>query len=223
VRIAAAATEAARPTGNELVHSVTRTTIRSTNRIGSTTFEQRDDSWTGSNPPVQVDRTTYATGSVTTLTSACGSISYDPAGNLFTVQPTARPIDPVRDPVAAARSALRSGHVHFRGTLVYKGIAAAKLVVTQSGLTTTYIVRRDNGYPLRTTSRRVTLYRARPTVTVYETTYSRFEHVAPTPQTLNRLELPPRRDAFIVRTAPAWRTPACAGFGSFEALTGRRR
>jgi hypothetical protein len=222
VRIAAAATEAASPTANELVHSVSRTTIRSTNRVGTTTFEQRDYSWSASSPPVEVDRATYATGSLTTLTSACGSISYDPAGNLFTVQPTAKPIDPVHDPVAAARSALRSGHVHFRGKLLYKGIAAAKLVVTQYGSTTTYIVRRDNGYPLETIGRRVTLYRTRPTMTTTVTTYSLFERVERTPQALSHVKLTPRRDAFIVRTAPASSTPACAGFGSFEALIGRR-
>jgi hypothetical protein len=222
VRIAAAATEAASPAGDELVHSVSRTTIRSTSRIGTTAFEQRDDSWSASNPPVQVDRTTYATGSLTTLTSACGSIAYDATANLFAVQPTTKLIDPVGDPVAAARSALRSGHVRFRGKLLYKGVAAAKLVVTQNGSTTTYIVRRDNGYPLETRNRRVTAHRTRTTVTTSVTTYSIFEHVAPTPQTLSHLKLTSRRDAFIVRTAPVSRTTACAGFGSFEALTGRR-
>jgi hypothetical protein len=218
VRIAAAATEAASPASDELVHSVSRTTIRITNRVGTTASEQRDDSWSASSPPVEVDRTSYKSGAFTTLASACGSITYDPKANLFTVWPTTATFSPVTDPVATARDALRYGHVRYRGKLRYRGIAAAKLVVTQYGSTTTYIVRRDNGYPLKTIDRRVTSYSTRTAVT----TYSLFEHVARTPETQARVELPPRRDAFIVRTAQASPTPPCAGFGSFEALTGRR-
>ena len=218
-RIAAAATEAVSPAGSELVHSISRTTVRITNRVGTTTSEERDDSWWTTKPPTEVTRTSYSEGGpATQLTSACGSVTYYPTENLFTVSPTTGTFNPITDPVATARNALRSGHVHYRGKLHYRGIAAAKLVVTQYGSTTTYIVRRDNGYPLETIDRRVTSYVTRTAVT----TYALFEHVARTPRTLRHVELTPHPGAFVVRTGRASRTKDCAGFGKFEALTQRR-
>jgi hypothetical protein len=218
VRIAAAASAAVTPASNELVHSISRTTVRITDRAGTTTREQReDDNWWRTTPPVEVHRTTYAADAVTTLTTVCGSISYDANANLFTIQPTTGTFNPVDDPVAAAANALRSGHVHYRGKLRYRGIAAAELVVTQYGATTTYIVRRDNGYPLETIDRRMTSHSTQTAVT----TYALFEHVAPTPRVLRHIELTPHPDAFVVRIAPAAHTASCARFGSLETLTGR--
>lgn len=219
VRIAAAAADAVSPAGNALLHSISHTTYRTANRAGTITSEQRDEIWSRATPPVEVHRTSSRTaGTVTTFATACGSIDFDARANLFTIYPTTGPFDPVEDPVAAAANALRFGRVHYRGKLRYRGIAAAKLVVTQYGATTTYIVRRDNGYPLETILRRVTSHF---TETV-ATTYQLFEHVTATPQTLQHVGLTPHPDAFVVRIARAARTPDCAGFGSLQTLTGRR-
>ena len=219
VRIAAAASEAMNPATDDLIHSVSRTTDRFTNRNRTIVTTQSDDSWSTTAPPTVVERTTYAAGqTTTTLRSACGSISYDSGWNLFTVSPGIGTVGRVDSPVRAAANALRTGRIHYRGEVVYHGIPAAKLVVTQYGATTTYIVRRDTGYPLKTILRRVTSHFTDTVVT----TYSVFEHVARTQQSARRLELTPHADAFVVRTARASATPACRAFGSLARLTGRK-
>jgi hypothetical protein len=220
VRIAQAANEAVTPASDELGHLMSHTTVRWKNRAGSTmTAEQADDIWWTTTPPVWRDRTTYpANGTEDYLLSGCGSISYDSATNLFTVSPSNAHVE-VSDPVASALNALRRGQVHYRRKLLYHGIPAAKLVVTQYGSTTTYIVRRDTGYPLETIDRRSTSYSTRTAVT----TYSLFQHLRRTRQNESRLTLPRHVHTFVVRTAPAARTPACREFGSLDTLTGRRR
>lgn len=219
VRVAEAASEAVTPANDELVHSVSHTTVRWIDRTGTTTAEQSDNSWWMTTPPTRIDRTTYrGGGTVTYLLSDCGSISYDSTTKLFTVSPSTGHLDSVDDPVAAAANALRSGHIQFRGKLIYHGIPAAKLVVTQYGSTTTYIVRRDSGYPLETVDRRVTSYSTRTAVT----TYSLFQHLPRTRKNESRLALPSHMNAFVVRTARAARTAACREFGTLESLTGRR-
>jgi hypothetical protein len=216
VRIAAAASEAIDPRSNDLVHSLSRTTVRVRNRSGSTISTQTDDSWSTTAPPTAVDRRTDAAGrTTTTLASACGWISYDPESNLFTVTPATGKIGPVDDPVAVAANAIRTGRIDYRGKLTYRGIPAAKLVVTQYGATTTYIVRRDTGYPLVTIARRIT---SRFTLTVV-TTYSVFEHVPRTPQSTRHVALTAHPGAFVVRTARASSAPGCSGFGSLAMLT----
>jgi len=219
VRIAAAASEAMNPATDDLMHSVSRTTDRATNRNGTIVTTQRDDSWSSTAPPTLVDRTTDASDrTTTTFTSTCGSISYDPGLNLFTVSPGIGTFGLVDSPVRAAAKALRTGRIHYRGKIVYHGIQAARLVVTQYGATTTYIVRRDTGYPLETINRRVT---SRFTDTAV-TTYSVFEHVARTQQSLRHLQLVAHPGAFVVRTDRASNTPGCRTFGSLGTLTGRR-
>ena len=161
---------------------------------------------------------TFATGTATTLTSPCGSIIYDARANLFTVIPTSGASSPIDDPVTRARTALRSRHIHYRGKLLYHGVAAARLVVTQYGSTTTYIVRQDNGYPLETIERTVNSYSTRTAVT----TYSLFEHVARSRRALRHVILTVHPHAFVVRTARAARTPPCANFGSLQTLIGKR-
>lgn len=219
VRIAAAASEAMNPATDDLMHSVSRTTVRSTNRNGTIVTRQTDDSWSTTAPPTMVDQTTDGAGrTTTTFTSTCGLISYDPGSNLFTVSPGIVGFSPVDRPVRAATNALRTGRIHYRGNVVYHGIQAAKLVVTQYGATTTYIVRRDTGYPLETIDRRVTSHFTNTAVT----TYSVFEHVARTPQSARRLRLTAHPGAFVVRTGRASVTPGCRGFGSLATLTGGR-
>jgi hypothetical protein len=219
VRIAAAASEAMNPAAEDLMHSVSRTTVRSTNGNGTIVTRQTDDSWSTTVPPTMVDHMTDAAGrSTTTFTSACGLISYDSGSNLFTVSPGIGAFGLVDSPVRAAASALRTGRIHYRGHVVYHGIPAAKLVVTQYGATTTYIVRRDTGYPLETIDRRVTSHFTSTAVT----TYSVFEHVARSLQSARHLQLTPHPGAFVVRTGRSSATPDCRAFGSLERLTGRR-
>jgi hypothetical protein len=219
VRIAAAASEAMNPATDDLMHSVSRTTSRSINRNRTIVTRRTDDSWSTTAPPTMVDRTTDAAGrTTTTFVSNCGFISYDPGSNLFTVSPELGTFGLVDSPVRAAANALRTGRIHYRGNVVYHGIQAAKLVVTQYGATTTYIVRRDTGYPLETINRRVTSHFTETLVT----TYSFFEHVARTPQSARHLQLTVHPSAFVVRTGRASTTPDCRAFGSLARLTGRR-
>ena len=219
VRIAAAASEAMNPATDDLTHSTSRTTVRFTNRNGTIVTRQTDDSWSTTAPPTMVERTTDAAGRTTSsFTSACGLISYDSGSNLFTVSPGIGAFSLVDSPVRAATNALRTGRINYRGNVVYHGIQAARLVVTQYGATTTYIVRRDTGYPLETIDRRVTSHFTNTAVT----TYSVFEHVARTPQSAHHLRLTAHPGAFVVRTGRASGTPDCRAFGSLATLTGRR-
>jgi hypothetical protein len=219
VRIAAAASEAMNPATDDLMHSVSRTTVRSINRNGTIVTTQTNDSWSTTAPRTMLDQTTDAAGlTTTTFISTCGFISYDPGWNLFTVSPGIGTFGLVDSPVRAAANALRTGRIHYRGNVVYHGIEAAKLVVTQYGATTTYIVRRDTGYPLETINRRVTSHFTETAVT----TYSVFEHVARTPQSARHLQLTPHPGAFVVRTSRESATPDCRTFGSLARLTGRR-
>jgi hypothetical protein len=219
VRVAAAADAAVSPSTDELAHSLSRTTTRTVAAGGTTTERStRESWWTAGEPAMTLDLYRDGTGGTRTiLGSVCGSITYEPNRNLFTVSPSTGRFDPISDPVATATDALRHGRVLYRGTLVYHGIPAAKLVATQYGATTTYIVRRSNGYPLETSLRRVTSHF---TLTVV-TTYTLFEHLPRTPENERRLALTPRPGAFVVRTAAAPAAPGCAGFGSLDSLTGR--
>jgi hypothetical protein len=218
VGIAAAASKAVSPTDDELVHAVSRTTTTIVTASGTTSDRSTLESWwTAGQPPTTLDRYRDGAGSATTtLRAACGSITYEPERNLFTVMPSPGRFDPISDPVARARDALRHGRVRYRGTLVYLGIPAAKLVVTQYGAMTTYIVRRSNGYPLETIDRRATSHAVFTAVT----SYVLFEHLPRTPRNERRVVLPPRSGAFVVRTARAAGGPGCAGFGSLDSLTG---
>jgi hypothetical protein len=220
VRIAAAARDAISPTKDELVHSVSQTTTRTVNAGGTTAYRSTLDSWwTAEVQPTTIDRySDSAGGTTTTLLSPCGSIMYDSSLNLFTVSPSSGRFDPIIDPVATAADALRHGHALYRGTLIYHGVPAAELVATQYGATTTYIVRRSNGYPLETILRRVTSHF---TMTVV-TTYSLFEHLPLTPRNERRVALTPRPRASVMRTGRATGTPGCEGFGSLQSLTERR-
>jgi type IV secretory pathway TrbD component len=217
VRVASAAIAAMNPADDRIVHAVARTSLRFHSRVGTTRSRWTTESWWTTQPPTSVDRVDEGAGrTTTTFASACGAIVYDSTQNLFTIHPGA--FDPIRDPLTAAANALRHGRIRYRGELSFRGIPAAKLVVTQYGSTTTYIVRRDNGYPLQTIDRRVTSYSTR----VETTTYSLFAHVPRTAGNERHVALTPHPGALVVRTAPAARTSACAAFGSYGSLTGRR-
>jgi len=80
------------------------------------------------------------------------------------------------------------------------------------------IVRRDNGYPLKTVTRRETAQFS----STYVATYSTFEHLPRTKRNERLLQLPPHPGAFYVRLpAGAATAQGCKGFGGFESLTER--
>jgi len=220
-RVAAAAAEALSPPDGRIVHSISRTIVTRRGAARTSTSEFTDEVWSTSGPGgASLDRNlsrSPSAGPITVLLTACGVITYESGANLFTVMPAVQPFDAPVNPVVAARNALRYGHVDYRGAARFHGIAASKLVVTQYGSVTTYVVRRDNGYPLETIDRRVT-----PNlVTTRVTTYSLFEHLAPTPRNAQLLGLTPHPGAFYVRTAAAARTAGCSQFGSLQSLTER--
>ena len=221
VKVVAAAGAALNPTRSEIIHSISRSVVVFHSKTRTTRSVSADEVWsTGRPSPVTVDHFRYGSDghpSSTLLTTACGNILYDGGANLFTVSPFAQLFDVTTDPVAVARTALPSGRVHYRGPVSFNGVAASKLVVTQYGAVTTYIVRRDNGYPLKTISRRVTA----TVVRTQTTTYSLFEHLPRTQRTTQRLRMAPHAGAFFVRMPGRSGAPNCTGFGNLDSLTRR--
>lgn len=224
VRIAAAADEALSPSNGDIVHATSRSVsvLRSLVTGKTITSTYSDEWWTTGEPPyARVDRYTSADGYMddTILTTPCGQISYARGANLFSVSPGAEATRTfVSSPAAAYRDAYRHGHVHYRGKTTFRGIPAFRLDVTQYGLVSTLIVRRDNGYPLKTVSRRP----SRRSVSTYITTFSTFEHIPRTSESERVLQLPPQPGAFFVRmpgTSPTGES--CEHFGSLQSLTGR--
>jgi hypothetical protein len=227
VRIAAAAGEALSPSNGDIVHATSRSVsvLRSRVTGKTTTSTSTDESWaTSGKPYALLDRYRSAgdTGAFTTLTTPCGQISYDAGGaNLISVQPGSEPAQIFSgSPAAAYRAALPHGRVHYLGKTTFRGIPAFRLDVTQDGLVTTWIVRRDNDYPLKTASRR----QSRQFVSTYVTTFSTFEHVPRTPENERLLQLPPHPGAFFVRLPGSSPTGEnCKHFGSLRSLTERKK
>jgi hypothetical protein len=217
-RAAAAADEALLPSNGDIVHFVSRTTTTTKGPGGTTRTTSTDERWASAGPPAaSVERHGAGRAGVATiLTTPCGQISYEPHANLFTVSPYPIPAQVVRNnPITVFRDARRHGNVHFAGTTTFKGIAAFKLVVTQYGSVTTYIVRSDNGYPLETRDRRVTAH----LTSTYVTTYSLFEHIHRTPSSERLLQVTPHPGAFYIRLGRPTRTNACERFGNLSSLT----
>ncbi len=220
VRVAAAADEALSPTNGDIVHEVTRTTVTFHAGGRTTSSTSAVETWLASRSPLaRLDQ--YGTGpldSETILTTSCGQISYDPGANLFTVSTYSVAAQILRStPVSLFHDARRHGHVHFSGATTFHGIPAFKLIVTQYGSETTYIVRRVNGYPLEIVERRVTASDTQTSVT----TYAVFEHLQRTPRTARLLRITPHPGAFFLRLPRATRQASCKRFGSLESLTKR--
>jgi len=225
VNIAAAAEDALSPSNGDIVHATSRTVLVYRSKVGgkTTTSTSSDEEWVaGGSPNARVDRYAYpdGKGAQTVLTTLCGQVAYDSVVNLFTVSPDAVPVQVLQsDPGATYRDAYRHGRVHDRGRMTFHGIPAVRLVVTQYGAVSTMIVRRNNGYPLKTVMRRET---AR-TVATYVTTYSTFEHLRRTPSSERLLQLAPHPGAFFVRLPAANPTDRkCRNFGSLRSLTERK-
>jgi hypothetical protein len=92
--------------------------------------------------------------------SPCGWLYYSADTNVIQIAGPQRVndslISPPPDPAASYRTAYKSGQVVYRGPTTFSGIPAYKLVVRYRhgtyAATTTFIVRQDNYYPLRTSS-----------------------------------------------------------------------
>jgi hypothetical protein len=151
-------------------------------------------------------------------TGPCGSLRYIRRTNLLTVDGTRYPdyVHQLADPAAEYLRAQRSGRVRYRGKTTVRGIPAYTLAVSgpDTGVEVTYVVRRDNYFPLRTV-RRYTHYGE-----IY--TYTDFEQISRTPATEPLLHVRPRPGAFVLGGRGYHRAkPGCAGFRSYEHLTGK--
>ena len=152
----------------------------------------------------------------------CGEISYDRPTNLLSAwslpdRPQVRQgLQSRSDPAGEYLSAYRSGNVRYRGKTTFRGVPAYTLVVSFPSypLVVTYVVRRDNYYPLRTVRRTKTH--------VGVTTYSDFERIPRNAGTEHLLHVRPHPEAFLLGPGRFYRPrAACAGFGSYESLTGK--
>lgn len=211
--IAEAAARVLTPPPGVILHSTLRNTLIPTGYNGwrpSTT-----ERWASTGPRgVAHERSAWGEWE----TGPCGSIRYDRRTNLLTVDGSLYPdyVHELIDPAAEYLVAYHSGHVRYRGTTTFRGIPAYELVVSYPSypLEITYTVRRDNYYPLRTVRRH------KRYADVY--TYSDFGQIARTPATEQLLHVRPRPRAFVLGGGGYHRPkPGCAGFRSYEHLTGK--
>ena len=169
VDVASAAYEAFAPKGNGIWHVVVVETGSGTtgHGTGMNGGRSRDETWTTIGAPYVVRwiHTGEYSGSPTTdrseqVWSRCGWLYYSPAANVLSVsgpqKVSASPVGPPPDPAASYRQAYKSGHVVYKGTTTFRGVPAYELVVKYRdksyAATTTFIVRQNNYYPLRTSA-----------------------------------------------------------------------
>ena len=125
----------------------------------------RDETWSTTGPGhvlrwITSENVPGLPSRVEQVISPCGWLYYSADTNVIQIAGPQKVNDalfsPPPDPAASYRQAYKSGHVVYRGTTAFKGISAYKLVVRYRhgtyAATTTFIVRQDNYYPLRTSS-----------------------------------------------------------------------
>ena len=158
-------------------------------------------------------------GSDSTL-GPCGLILYDPRINLLSVTSTrirtntALSYFAFRDPVQQYLAASPGRHVGFRGKTTFRGVPAYELDVSRRGeVVTSYLVRRDNYYPLRIVWRRGS--------SKFTTTYARFNYLPRNAETERLLTMRPHLGAFLMHFGGP-NTPACKRFGSYDSISGKR-
>ncbi len=215
--IAAAAYRAVTPVDGRIWHRVTRTTR--TPLGGVERQPEVWERWVGTSAPYGLrDR---APGWGETEIGPCGSIQYVARDNLFNVSHTRRaPNDPrpydvaingATDPARQYRHLFRDGRVRYRGETTFQGIPAYRLVVGGREASITYLVRRDNFYPLRTIRRTQTY--------IEVVTFLRFEYLPRNARTNQLLHVGRHPGASVQQSGPRPRG-ACARFGSRESLVG---
>jgi hypothetical protein len=145
---------------------------------------------------------------------------YDPRINLLSVTSTrigtktALSYFAFRDPVQQYLEAYRGRHVRYRGKTTFSGVPAYELSVSRRGEVVTYLVRRDNYFPLRIVSRRGQ--------SKFTTTYARFNYLPRNPETERLLRMRPHPRAFVMHFGGPDRRPACKRFGSYDSISGKR-
>jgi hypothetical protein len=225
VDVASAAYEAFAPKRNGIWHVVvveTGTGWQSP-EAGMSGARVRDETWstTGATPVLRWIRSENVPGlpsRVEQVFSPCGWLYYSADTNVVQIagpeKITASPVSPPPDPAASYRQAYESGHVVYRGRTTFNGTPAYKLVVAYRhgtyAATTTFIVRQDNYYPLRTSS--VVNASGRTGTSVL--TYTTYELLPRTAANERLLRLAPHRDELVVpslRSKPLT-NPTCARY-----------
>jgi hypothetical protein len=211
VDVATAAYEAFAPTGNGIWHVVVVETGSGTtgHGTGMNGGRSRDETWTTTGAPhvVRLIHTGEYSGAPTTdrseqVWSRCGWLYYSAAANVLSVSGPEKvgvsPVGPPPDPAASYRQAYKSGLVVYKGTTTFRGVPAYELVVEYRdksyAATTTYIVRQDNYYPLRTSA--VIKWSGGHGTDVL--TYPIYEFLPRTTANERLLRLAPHRDELVV-------------------------
>jgi hypothetical protein len=215
--IAAAAYRAVTPVDGRISHRVTRTTR--TPLGGAERLPEVWERWVATSPPYGLRDRSPGWGE--TEIGPCGSIQYVARDNLFNVSHARRaPDDPrpydvaingATDPARQYRHLFRGGRVRYRGETTFQGIPAYRLVVGGREASITYLVRRDNFYPLRTIRRTQTY--------IEVVTFLRFEYLPHNARTSRLLHVGRHPGASVQQSGPRPRG-ACARFGSLESLVG---
>jgi hypothetical protein len=202
--IAAAAYRAFTPPPDRIRHEIFRT--------GSLLTER----WATTSAPYEYRATT---GLRESTLGPCGLMDYDPRINLLSVTSarirtnTALSYFAFRDPVQQYLEAYRGRHVRYRGKTTFRGVPAYILAVSSDADVITYLVRRDNYYPLRIVFRRGKRE--------FTTTYARFHYLPRNAETERLLTVRPHPRAFLMHFGGRAPRPACKGFGSYDSITGK--
>jgi hypothetical protein len=212
-QIAAAAYRAFTPPPNRIRHEISRYEI---SRSRGDLTEQ----WVTTSAPYAF-RATYAYRAMHGLREStlgpCGSMDYDPRLNLLTVTnqrigtKIAMGYFAFRDPVQQYLEAYRGRHVRYRGKTRFRGVPAYILAVSSDADVITYLVRRDNYYPLRIVFRRGK--------SEFTTTYARFQYLPRNAETERLLTMRLHPHAFLMHFGGLHPRPACKRFGSYDSIT----
>jgi hypothetical protein len=183
----------------------------------------RDETWSTSGAPhvlrsISSENVPGLPSRVEQVFSRCGWLYYSGDTNVVQIagpeKISASPVGPPPDPAASYRQAYKSGHVVYRGRTKFNGVQAYKLVVRYRhgtyASTTTFIVRQDNYYPLRTSS----VVNASGRTGTDVLTYTTYEFLPRTTANERLLRLGPHPDVLIVpslRSKPLT-NPACARY-----------
>lgn len=215
--IAAAAYRAVTPVDGRIWHRITRT---SRTPLGGVEREPEVwERWVATSPPYGLRERSPGWGE--TEIGPCGSIQYVARDNLFKVsherlapddpRPYDVAINGATDPARQYRHLFRSGRVRYRGETTLQGTRAYRLVVGGRETSVTYLVRKDNFYPLRTIRRTQTY--------IEVVAFSTFESIPRNARTSRLLHVGRHPGASVQQSGPRPRG-ACARFGSLESLVG---
>jgi hypothetical protein len=183
----------------------------------------RDETWSTTGAPlvlrsISSENVPWLPSRVEQVFSRCGWLYYSADTNVIQIagpqRVSASPVTPPPDPAASYRRAYKSGQVVYRGTTTFNGVPAYKLVVRYRhgtyAATTTFIVRQDNYYPLRTSS----VVNASGRTGTDVLTYTTYELLPDTKANERLLRLGPHPNMLVV---PALRSkpltnPTCARY-----------